>query len=557
MARMAKYGKKGQSASSAATLIALIAGFMVLYILFLPPEMRDELLDGGPTEGMPSEEAPAVILNRTVFTETPGRIDFLRFKEYEHPLSAVNLYTTKSAQEQKISDAIYVKNGVFDRLDKNLSFTINDLDNVDNVYLSFKVSKSKGRLIVELNGNSVFEGEIHGTSSPVSIAKSELRDTNRLAFKVSEVGWRFWTTNEYELLDIKLFYDLTDISQQKSRNIFTVSEVEKFNLDTVSIKFFPDCNPTSVGTLDIDINGQSVYSAIPDCGQVNYIEFSPSIIQAGNNRVLFTARKGRYLIDQIVVKTTMKPMIYPVYYFDLDKSLFVTKEEPDDKEECGDIDGVCPSGCDRDIDKDCCLHESSNFWCDVQPQNQDKRCSAVVSETDCNECPSGYEDRNGNPPKVCEDKCGDDTDNYCHPGCNRQYDKDCCFAQSENNFWCDDAPKGGLNACKNSIIREECWLCPSEWKSKESDFSCPEKPKELQDVLKGRYRIKLTLSFINDGERKAGKVFVNGYQFHFDTTGEKFVRYIDQYVESGTNAIKIEPDQTILDIRKLTVEIEG
>jgi hypothetical protein len=49
---------------------------------------------------------------------------------------------------------------------------------------------------------------------------------------------------------------------------------------------------------------------------------------------------------------------------------------------------------------------------------------------------------------------------------------------------------------------------------------------------------------------------VNGYQFYFYTYTDEYTRVIDNYVEDGTNTIKIEPDQTQLDIRKLLVEIE-
>jgi hypothetical protein len=549
--------KKGQSASAAATLIALIAGFILLYLLFLPPETRDALLGNGGSETTPGTDLPAGIINKSVLTETPGRIDYLKFKEYEHPLPAVTLYTVKNAQERKISDSIYVKNGVFDKSDKNITFALEDLENSDNVVLNLNVVKSAGRLSIELNGNPIFDGVMQrGGSSTISLPKSMLKDENVLSFSVSEVGWKFWTTNEYELRGISIIFDLTDVSQQKSKNVFTVSDVEKFNLDTVSLKFYPDC-VSDVGTLDIEVNGQNIYSSIPDCGQINLLQFSAGLIESGNNRVIFSTKKGRYFIDQILVKTVMKPMTYPVFYFDLPDTLFITQANPlEDDEKCGDIDGVCPNNCDRDVDKDCCLQESSNYWCDTEPESSDKRCAPVTTADDCSSCASGYENKKGNPPDKCEDKCGDDTDNYCPSGCSKLYDKDCCDKESDTNFWCDDAPSGGLKTCMSSIITEQCDLCAAGWKSDESDFKCPAKTTQTEDVLKSKYRIKLTLKFINDNERKAAKAYVNGYQFYIDTTGETYTKYIDSYIESGTNAIKIEPDQTTLDIRKMLVEIE-
>jgi hypothetical protein len=548
--------KKGQGASAAATLIALIAGFMLLYLFFLSPEMRDELLYGTSYGSDPGTEQPVRLLNKTVFSEVPGRIDFLRFKEYEHSLPSVNLYTTKSSEEVNIGDSLYIKNGMFDRLDKNISFTVSNIENTDKYTLSIRAARARGRLSVNLNGNTIFDGVLSpGMSIPISISGGQIQQTNRLSFSVSDVGWQFWTTNEYEIDEIKLFFDLTDTSQQKARNVFNVDEVEKFNIQSASLRFYPDCSPSEAGGLTIEINGNQIMSSIPDCGQPNMVEFSPSLIQAGDNRVIFSAKKGRYFIDQIIVKTRMKPMVYPVYYFDLPKTIFTTQTLDKYSEDCGDVDGVCPSNCDKDIDMDCCFL-TSNYWCDVQPSDQDRRCSAVTDIDQCHYCPSGYEARTGRPPSLCEDQCGDDTDNYCPAGCSKYLDKDCCFKESEDNFWCDNIPKGGLNQCKSSLIPEECDLCYGGWESEGSDFKCPASIRSTEDVLKSRYRIKLSFKFLDDGERKAAKVYINGYQFYMDTTGEDYSRYIDAYVESGTNAVKIEPDQTILDIRKMIVDIE-
>jgi len=66
----------------------------------------------------------------------------------------------------------------------------------------------------------------------------------------------------------------------------------------------------------------------------------------------------------------------------------------------------------------------------------------------------------------------------------------------------------------------------------------------------------MTLKFPDAQERKAGKVFINGYQFHFYTYDDEYSRIINNYVEDSTNSIKVEPDQTVLDIRQLLVEVD-
>ena len=180
----------------------------------------------------------------------------------------------------------------------------------------------------------------------------------------------------------------------------------------------------------------------------------------------------------------------------------------------------------------------------------------MTSEFICKLCPSGYENSDTDPPEECEDMCGDDTDNECPEGCSRSYDEDCCFENDPENFWCPDIPKYGLATCKDAITVDECDACYAGWESDESDFSCSGSSSDDDTVLKSRYDVKVTLYFADDYEKKAGRVFVNGFQFSFYTYSDEYSRSINNYVEDGGNSIKIEPDQTTLDIRKLLIEIE-
>lgn len=193
------------------------------------------------------------------------------------------------------------------------------------------------------------------------------------------------------------------------------------------------------------------------------------------------------------------------------------------------------------------------------PENENNRCRAVIWESDCYACPSGYEDAYGRPPDVCKGFCGDNTDRYCPPGCNRLYDKDCCFEVSTENYWCDDVPRYGLShVCKSAIHLEDCNNCPGGYKTIDGTFRCPSttEARDEKSMLRPEYSVWLKLKFINDNSRKTAKVFVNGYQFYIDTTKDSFERKIDFYVEEKSNAVKIEPDRTTLDIRSMEIVVE-
>lgn len=311
-------GRKGQAeASNAATLVALIAGIILLYILFLPPSERQALLEGNETTTN-GEDNETTEGNITLFSESPGRIDFLSKETFEHDIPSFTLYKTTNAYVLARVNPFYIKNSWFDEKTKQATFKVDDLENTQNVVLTFTPEKHKGILTIKLNSESVFESEITAPNiPPISLPKSLLKGENTLDFSVSESGWAFWSANTYSLQDVQIIGDVTDISRQESKNTFYITGTEAFNLESAKLKFNPDCKPTQVGILQVIINSQTVFSGVPDCGALNIVEFSPDILESGTNKVIFKTEMGSYLIDQIKVETRLKELVYPTYYFEL------------------------------------------------------------------------------------------------------------------------------------------------------------------------------------------------------------------------------------------------
>ncbi len=569
--------KKAQSAGSAGTLVVLIAGLILLYILFLPSAERQALLGdeytypSSSTETTSSvttpQQAAEALAEETILSESPGRIYYLKESSYEHSLSAVNLYTTTNAQALFSQESLYTKNGIFDELPRNLTFYLDDPDYTDNVLLSFNVKSSQGRLAIKLNGNLIFDSEIaEGSAQPMDLSAYKLSDVNTLEFSVSDVGYKFWTTNEYDLNTIQITGDVTDISQQTSKTTFTVSDTEKFNLERARLYFYPDCNPREVGPLKINVNNNMVYNSVPDCQQINVVEFSPTALSAGDNYLLFKTEKGKYLIYSISVKTELSEQEYPVYYFDIDEDAFITEKEVERSAftktyECGEADDYCPDNCGEDNDPDCCFESRNMYWCDVEPSPSEFRCTEI-SEADtsiCNYCPSGYEDERGYAPNECDGLCGDDHDGYCAEGCSKYYDRDCCFEEDEDNFWCDNVPKYGLeNVCETSLSEDECDDCEYESRGQDYGDFCPSQATEtttdIYEFYPG-YDVWIVFTFVDAAETKTANVYVNGHKFYLDTKSIAYDRQITDYIEPGSNAIKIEPTRS-LEIRKLEVVVK-
>ncbi len=311
--------KKAQtSGAGSAILVVLIAVLIVIYILTIPPAERMELLEGEGAYGTISGYE-----NETLLLATPGRMDYMTQKEIEHSISSVSLYSTTDATIVKSVSSLYAKNAWFDKKSANVTFSMSDLDNTGNTLLAFNVKDSSGNLIITLNGQEIFNSEITSINvAPIKLPKDRLKEQNTLVFSVSSVGFRFWGVNEYNIEKIKITADVTDITTREAKQVFLVTSTEKDNAEKMILRFYSDCKPSETGILNLFLNGHNIFSAAPDCGGMRTIEISPTSLIAGENELHFKTSKGAYLIDNIMLKTELKEMTFPTYYFDIDKETY-------------------------------------------------------------------------------------------------------------------------------------------------------------------------------------------------------------------------------------------
>jgi len=310
--------KKAQtSGTGAAILIMIIAVLLVVYILLIPPAEREKLLEGE------SGVSGVSYANKTLLLTSPGRLDYLAQDKIEHPISTVSLYSTTSASLLKSVSTIYIKNAWFDKKPFNFSFMLDDLTNTDNVLLGFNVNDCQGMLIIKLNGFEIFNSEITTLNTdPIKLPKDQLKKENVLEFEVSPVGFKFWGVNEYSLEKIRVSADVTDITTREAKQTFLVTTTEKENAEKMILRFFSDCKPAETGILNIYLNGHSIFSAAPDCGILRTLEIAPTSLISGENELHFQTNKGAYVIDSIMLKTELKEMTYPTYYFEVEDDTY-------------------------------------------------------------------------------------------------------------------------------------------------------------------------------------------------------------------------------------------
>lgn len=312
--------KRGQAAAGAAVLVAIILGLLITFIVLIPPSERAELLGDEKSSNVTSRGSLGqAAVRENLLTLAPGKIDFLGQLDIEHPLPVVNIYTRTESKIIAEKNVALAKRGIFSEETDTFSFSIPDYENTEDALLSFNVENVKGRLIISLNGEKIYNSDLTTESvQPVRLPKNLLKEKNEMIFRVSSPGLAFWVTNSIALSGIQIVGDVTSLEAQSSTNIFLISETEKRNLDRVILKFQPDCVQDEIGKLSVNINGEQIYEGVPDCDLAFVpIELSPAVISAGENQIMFRAERGTYVLSHVLLQSQLKEVEFPTYYFQL------------------------------------------------------------------------------------------------------------------------------------------------------------------------------------------------------------------------------------------------
>ena len=303
---------------NAAILIAIVAGLIMLYIMFLPSGDREDLLKDDDNSPDVSDE------ERILLLESVGQLAVGENLEDRKDIPNVFLFETTNAKELARENPFIVRRGWFDKQEKEMAFSLSDLANTENAYLTFNVRAYKGILAIQLNGETIFEGEITTTNvDPIKLDKSFLKGQNTILFQVSPVGLKFWRTNEYSLENIKVVGDITDRTKQESQNIFTLTEAEHESLEEAEVQFVPYCSSESkVGVLDIFVNNRNIFSAVPVC-EDPYKQIVPSgVLNKGQNTVVFKTNRGSYSVEQIFIDFEYEETKAKTYFFEINSTQF-------------------------------------------------------------------------------------------------------------------------------------------------------------------------------------------------------------------------------------------
>jgi hypothetical protein len=534
-----------RAASSGASILVILTLMIVLYIIFLPPTERSKLLDDVKT---PSQNTGG---SSNSPTSHQGQLDALTFAgpglltsqsgtQKELYLSGFTLEGIATPVQLFSQKGLTIYATIFGQESKKMTFNSPSAISVQNPLLTFNVKKQTGTINIFFNDREVYSG--NADVSYIALDPATFTEQNTLELSVESPGLAFWSKPTVELSDIKITASIIDEKTLVAKQLVYIKDSDFDQLKTARLRFFVECiqkeNP-----IIISINGNVTYTQIPDCGQINLVSLSREVLKPGENSIVVTTKSGKYVFDQISIQTSLESDSGVTYYFTLADDYFY--ESPPKDAVCGEIDGVCPSGCSADLDKECCFAEYEKaYWCSVPTQLTSDRCVGRVDVFNANRCPSAYKDKSSVIAKGFEKTCGDDSDGVCPTGCSAYYDKNCCLVSQAQTYWCSDLPTGGVaNKCLQELSVDQYAFCPKGYQSQSGTlrWSAPKRD-DTQVYLKTPYKVFADFTFVDDDTTKRAEVIVNGVKTGFDTGYPTTTLDISRYVEDDSNYIRIIPE---------------
>lgn len=300
-----------------------IAVFIIIYLLLMPACDRCMLLKNENCQNLCGEQQ---LLGQVLY-DKPGTIAMK--DSFTHEVEPVNLYMRVDPQTEALADSLYVSRSLFGTTDQDITFSIDDLENLHDVYLYFRSVESKGKLFIELNGHIIFSEEIEGVQSKqVQLPNTYLERVNKLKLYTSSSGIAFWAKNEYELRNLELRKEFEIVQHTQSR-IFSVSNKELNYLSTSSLQYSVVCNSADGQTIiKIFLNDKQIHSEFLECASDDKtVTISKDDLEVGDNQLDFIIDNGNFILSPVKIVNNLNQEAYPSYSFDVGEGTYESAEQ--------------------------------------------------------------------------------------------------------------------------------------------------------------------------------------------------------------------------------------
>lgn len=310
-------GKKGVSepATDIAALILLILLSIVIYVVLLPPAEREILLSEDNETAF--NNGNGIASAETLLSVSPGALHSSTKDTIKKQLTPISLFTRTDRAKINLASSLLISKTPFSEESRQLSFRLDNLNNLDSSNLYFLVKDANGEISIELNGNIIFEGALDSSRLPIELPVSSLQSSNILKFSVKSRWW-----DSYDITDI---YITTDYSYEntKARRTFEITSKEKSTVEKAKLEYYVNCLSRDRSILSILLNSKVLSDdyIVCDAGK-RTLEISPRDFIVGTNSLEFTTAAGMYDLQSLELNLNIGERDFPEYNFEITNEVY-------------------------------------------------------------------------------------------------------------------------------------------------------------------------------------------------------------------------------------------
>ena len=288
--------------------ILLIALFVLLYVLMLPPDVRDDLLNQSLDE---TEEDTFSYQQNTILSETPGLVFPLTQSTQTHNLFSLHIFIQDEPEITHLSNDFEISRNLFKNTQKTLSFNIEEDKLYEQYILVFDINDHKNNLVITLNDDVIFSGDASGLNL-LTLDGDLIQEKNTLVFSLESSI--FTSYYEIEYVELKTNYET---SHSEDTTSVVLTEDEKFYLSYSELSFDIFCNKLEgTSTLKIELNNNQVYQEEIECKFTQKtIELDKSGLSQGENLFEFSIDNGDFNIENIILENELTKEQHKQYSF--------------------------------------------------------------------------------------------------------------------------------------------------------------------------------------------------------------------------------------------------
>lgn len=318
--------KKAQ-ATSVATFVFILALFMLVYVLLLPEEEREKIIDIEDTSEE-DEELPGQV---NLLYTSPGNVYTYEKNELDIPINSISLYAKTEEDIQELATKITVSKSWFSDKTETLTFKTENKEDLEKLQLYFFVNSGEGNIYIKFNGYTVFEGEISSSDSPITLPVDRAKSLNVLSLGMVDGDF---AGDKYTLSSVSIKQVRKSEKSSEIRS-FYLTAGERAGLKKSKLTYFINClkiDPKEQGDMTLLLNGKELFTQHVFCDAGTQVQtLSISYFIAGRNTLEFKIDKGEYSIEGIEIEMETKEKYYPQYTFELSSKEY--DEVADDEKE--------------------------------------------------------------------------------------------------------------------------------------------------------------------------------------------------------------------------------